>query len=41
LRTKDVFRKPFDLNDYDFSEPGAHLIASVNGRYHKSELYAS
>jgi hypothetical protein len=28
-----VFRRPLNLDDYDFSVAAAHLIASVNGKY--------
>ncbi len=43
LRDKklNVYRAPFDLNDYDFTNTNVHLVASVNGRFHDSNLYGS
>ncbi len=29
-----IYRKPIDLNNYDFSQASASLVASVNGRFH-------
>lgn len=38
-----IFRKPFDINQYDFTHANASLVGSVNGRFHGDEknLYGS
>ena len=37
-----VYRKEIKLSYYDFSKPGAHLVASINGRYESGcELYGT